>query len=340
MAAILVICTVLTGFVSNTACMAMFIPVITAIAATSNGTVSGKFLHMPLSWAANAGGLVTLIGSTPQLVAQAVMIKAGVEGFTIFGFAGVGIPLAIVTIIYSCTIGYKMSQKLFVGEKLDSYIAAERSELGTETTEIDQKVTTKGWIAIATMALMVVLFVTGGVHKYPVGLIAMIGAAIIVVTGCMTDKEAYQAVDWGTIMIMGGAMGLAGAMDKTGAGKIIADTALGWLGSAATPYSLFIVITILATIQTQIMSCTGTAAILTPIALFMAKSMGIDPHAVVVGIIMGANLAMMTPIGSVPSSMAAGAGQYRFMDFVKLGTPLTILLLIITILLTPLFFPM
>ena len=129
-------------------------------------------------------------------------------------------------------------------------------------------------------------------------------------------------------------------MDKTGAGKIIADTVLGWLGSSATPYTLFVAITVLATIQTQVMSCTGTAAILTPIALFMAKSMGIDPHAIVVGIIMGSNLAMMTPIGSVPSSMAAGTGKYSFMDFVKLGTPLTIILLILTILVTPIFFPM
>lgn len=338
MAAILVICTVLSAFVSNTACMAMFIPVITAIAASSNGVVSGKFLHMPLSWAANAGGLTTLVGSTPQLVAQAVMIKAGVEGFGIFGFSSVGIPLAIVTILYSCTIGYKMSRNLFVGKKLDDFVAAEMAAEADE--EEDQKISTKGWIAIATMLLMVVLFITSEAHKYPVGLVGMVGAAIIVVTGCMSEKEAYQAVDWSTIMIMGGAMGLATAMDKTGAGKIIADTVLGWLGSAATPYSLFIVVTILATVQTQIMSCTGTAAILTPIALFMAKSMGIAPHAIIVGIIMGSNLAMLTPIGSVPSSMAAGAGKYTFMDFVKLGTPLTIILLVMTIALTPIFFPM
>jgi di/tricarboxylate transporter len=221
---------------------------------------------------------------------------------------------------------------------LDDFVAAEMAAEADE--EEDQKISTKGWIAIATMLLMVVLFITSEAHKYPVGLVGMVGAAIIVVTGCMSEKEAYQAVDWSTIMIMGGAMGLATAMDKTGAGKIIADTVLGWLGSAATPYSLFIVVTILATVQTQIMSCTGTAAILTPIALFMAKSMGIAPHAIIVGIIMGSNLAMLTPIGSVPSSMAAGAGKYTFMDFVKLGTPLTIILLVMTIALTPIFFPM
>ena len=343
MAAILVIVAVLSGFVSNTACMAMFIPVISAIAVTSKGAVSGKFLHMPLSWAANAGGLTTLVGSTPQLVAQAVMIKAGVAGFGIFGFTAVGAPLAIVTIIYACTIGYKMSRKVFTGEKLEEYIAAEQAEaLGAADAAASEKqqITTKGWLAVATMVLMVVLFITSDIHKIPVGLVGMIGAAIIVVTRCMNEKEAYRAVDWSTIMIMGGAMGLAEAMDKTGAGKIIADTVLGWLGTAATPYSLFIVVTILATVQTQIMSCTGTAAILTPIALFMAKSMGIDPHAVVVGIIMGSNLAMLTPIGSVPSSMAAGAGKYSFMDFVKLGTPLTVILLIMTLVLTPIFFPM
>jgi len=342
MAAILTVCTILSGFVSNTACMAMFGPVIAAIAVSSNGTISGKFMHMPLSWAANAGGVLTLVGSTPQLVAQAVMVKSGVEGFTIFGFTPIGAVLSIVTILYSCTIGYKMSKRLFVGKVLDDYIAAEQAEVGDTCSDkgIEEKITTKGWIAIGTMLLMVVLFCTTTIHNYSVGLVAIIGAAIIVVTGCMTDKEAYQSVDWGTIMIMGGAMGLATAMDKTGAGKIIADTVLGWLGSSATPYTLFVAITVLATIQTQVMSCTGTAAILTPIALFMAKSMGIDPHAIVVGIIMGSNLAMMTPIGSVPSSMAAGTGKYSFMDFVKLGTPLTIILLILTILVTPIFFPM
>lgn len=341
MALILSTAGIMSGFLSNVATMSMFIPVIAGIAATSKGAISGKHIYMPLSWAVNAGGMMTLVGSTPQLVAQGVLLKTGYAGFDVFGFIGVGLPLLVITVLYSCTLGLMISKKVFAGS-LEAFMAAEQAAAAadTEAAAADKAPDKKVWIAAATMVLMILLFVTLSYHNYSVGVVGMLGAAVIIMSGCVSEKEAFRAIDWPTIMVMAGSMGLADALEKTGAGQIIASTVLGWMGASATPYALFVVITLLAAVLTQIMSCTGTAAMLTPIACFMAKSMGIAPHGIVVGIIMGGQVAMMTPVGSAPAAMVIGPGQYGFMDYVKMGTLLTVFLTVATVILVPVFFPL
>jgi len=341
MMAILITATILTAFLSNAAVTAMFIPLIAAIAAGSKGKFSGKYVYLPLSWAVNSGGMITLVGATPQLVAQSILVAGGYAGFSIFSFAPLGVILSIVTLVYSCTIGYKLSQKVFANS-INSFVAAEQTAKGTEGTEKkrDMKLDGKAWIAGGTMLLVIFLFVTQPYHKYPVGLIAMLGAAILVITGCISEKEAYKAIDWPTVMIVACTMGLATAMSKTGAGKIIADVVLGWTGNSLTPTVFLVVVVVLSTVLTQIMSCTGTVAVLCPIVLFIAKGMGIDPHGIVVAVIIGSSIAMATPIGSAPTAMVIGPGQYHFMDYVKLGSLLTAILLVLTIAFVPVFFPM
>ncbi|NPV27262.1 MAG: SLC13/DASS family transporter [Firmicutes bacterium] len=340
MAAILCTTAGLSAFLSNTACTAMFIPVIAGIAATSARKFSGKYVYMPLSWAANVGGMITLVGSTPQLVAQGVITKAGVAPYSMFEFVPIGLPLTIATLLYACTIGYKIAQKIFAKE-IEAFMAEEEAAVTTEVVSAQSKaIDSKAWIAGGTMLLMVVLFVTQPFHKFPVGLLAMLGAFIVVATGCLTEEQAYRSVSWSTICVMAGAMGLATALEKTGAGKIIADTVLSWLGTAATPFTIFAVMTALAAALTQVMSCTGVSAMLTPIALFMCKSMGIDPHGVIMGVIIGSSIAIMTPIGSAPTAMVLGPGKYHFMDYVKTGTPITIVLYVLSIILIPMFYPM
>ncbi len=168
---------------------------------------------------------------------------------------------------------------------------------------------------------------------------AVVGAILCVVTGCMTEKEAYQSFDWQTIFLFAGALGLAAAMKSTGAGKILADQVVGMMGEAPNPIVLTAVLFVITGLLTQFMSNTAAAALLCPIGLSIAESLGASPTAVVLAIGFSASAAYMTPVATPPNTMIYGPGGLQFMDYVKVGTPLFIIVMIMALVLMPIIWP-
>lgn len=132
---------------------------------------------------------------------------------------------------------------------------------------------------------------------------------------------------------------MADALDKTGAGKVIADAVIGLMGADPSPYLIVAILFIVSAGLSNFMSNTATAALLCPIGLAIAKGLGADPRAVVLTIAVAASCVFMTPVGTPPNTLVLGPAGYRFMDYVKVGWPLTLISLVLAVILIPSLWP-
>ena len=168
---------------------------------------------------------------------------------------------------------------------------------------------------------------------------AIIGALVCVLTGCLTEKQAYASIDWVTIFLFAGMMPVSTAMDKTGAGKLIAEWAVSLMGGSPTPIIMTSVLFIISCTLTQFMSNTAAAALLAPVGVAISQQLGASPKAVLMAIGVAASCAFATPVGTPPCTLVLGPGGYKFMDYVKVGVPLVILCFIVSIIVIPMVWP-
>lgn len=105
----------------------------------------------------------------------------------------------------------------------------------------------------------------------------MLGAVLVIVTGCISDKETYRRMDWNTVFVLAGSMGIAAALDRSGGGRLLADLVLGALGPAVSPFTVLVAVSGLGLVLTQVTSNTAVAAMLAPIALFLSQQMEVSP---------------------------------------------------------------
>lgn len=213
---------ILSSVLSNTGTMAVLMPVTIAIAASA-GYNRSKLL-LPLALAAGLGGIITLIGTPPNLIVKGALETANIGTFSFFEFAWIGIPLSLAGIIYMVSIG----RKLIPDREVDmaAVDAAVKAEAGT-SKEVS---TAKQAISVVVLLGAVFGMIFEKQIHVPLHITAVMGALVLVITGVMTDKKAYKAIDWTTIFLFAGMLPLASALDKTGAGKIIADVVIGFVG--------------------------------------------------------------------------------------------------------------
>ena len=155
----------------------------------------------------------------------------------------------------------------------------------------------------------------------------------------MTEKQAYASIDWVTIFLFAGMMPIATALDKSGAGKLIADTVVGSLGASPNPLIVCAAMYLLSNILTQFMNNTATAALLAPLGISMAQSLHADPKAVLVSIAIAASAAFATPVATPPNTLVLGPGQYSFNDYLKIGIPLCIVGFVVMMIVIPIVWP-
>ncbi|HZD55248.1 MAG TPA: SLC13 family permease [Anaerolineales bacterium] len=185
-----------------------------------------------------------------------------------------------------------------------------------------------GGLLIAT-----VLVAAFGILRIDIVLLA--GAAAVVLAGCLTPRQAYQSIDIRIFVFIAGAIPLGQAMVKTG----LSDQIAAWLQALVGgwhPLPVLLLFFLIAALVTQLMSDAGTTALLGPVAVALALALGHSPEAYVVTVAMAAVTSFLTPIGHHGNLLIYGPGRYRFSDFVRVGTPLTILVAIIVILIAPL----
>lgn len=344
-AAIMIVVGLLSGVLSNTGTSAILMPVVIGIAAKSG--FSRSRLLMPLMFAAAIGGNSTLIGAPGNMIADSALQAMG-NGVRLefFEFAKIGVPMLAAGTLFVVTIGYKLlppQTKVKNGSRVegsnndvDSYI----TELADQETAEDDIPSWKQYLSLAILATTIVVMIFQKQIGIPLHVIGVIGALVLVITGVMSEKEAFASIDMKTIFLFGGILPLASALDKTGAGKLVAETIIGMLGNNPSPLVMLAVLFGVSCILTNFMSNTATTALLSPIGISIAVRMGADPRGVLMAIVIGGSCAYATPIGMPANAMIYGPGGYKFNDYVKAGVPLILVSFIVSMILLPIFWPL
>lgn len=324
---IMIVVGLMSGFLSNTGTAAVLIPVVIGIAAKS-GFARSRLL-LPLVFAAAMGGNLSLIGAPGNLIAQSALQEMGLS-FGFFEYGLIGLPMLIAGIIFFATVGYKLLPN--------------KSNTAGDTAfdaEIDYSHVPKWKQNLALIVLVITILAMIFEDQIGINLCisGCVGALVLVLTGVIPEKQAYKAIDMQTIFLFGGTLALAKALETTSAGEKIADVVTGAIGNNASPFLLLVVVFLLACVMTNFMSNTATTALLVPISISIAASMGADPRAVVMATVIGGSCAYATPIGMPANTMILGPGGYKFKDYVKAGLPLIIVSTIVSLILLPIFFP-
>ena len=335
MGAIMVVTIVLSAVSSNTGTVACLMPVIVGIANAANIPASKEL--MPLAVAANVGGTITMIGTPPNVIVTGALTAAGLPSFGFFEFALIGVPLSVIVLVYMLTIGRKTIPVKNAGAMDAAAVEAAKKEAGASDDDAP-KSKTKMWIS-GLILLGVVAAMALNLKTVPLQTAAVTGAILCVITGCLKEKEAYAGIDWVTIFLFAGMLSVATAMDKTGAGKLIADTVVGMMGENPNPIVLCAVLYLISNVLTQFMSNTASAALLAPIGISIAQSIGADPKPVLMSIGIAASMAFATPMATPPNTLVLGPGGFNFNDYVKVGVPLCIITFIASVIIIPIFWP-
>ena len=310
----------LSAFLSNTGTVVVAIPMIMAICGSA-GVKPGKIL-MPAAFASSLGGTITLVGTPPNGIVNSVMQKMApnIPPFGFFEYAKIGLPLLIIGLLYYALIGKK-----FLPKSSGEY---EGGDVETRALRPD-----KMWWSVSTFIFVVIVMATGIV---PLVTAAMLGACLMVITRCMTMREAFHAIDWTTIFLFAGMLSMSTALEKSGAAELIAKNVVEMVQN---PYMVLAVCCFLTMIITNFMSNTATAALMAPLAVPIAMQSGVSPLPLMMGIAMSASACFLTPVATPPNTIVLGPGRYSFMDYFKAGWPLQIISFFVCVFFIPMIWP-
>jgi di/tricarboxylate transporter len=483
-----------SAFVVNTATVAVFIPV--AIALARKRKVAESRVLMPLSFASQFGGVCTLIGTSTNILVNAMAVTAGLAAFGLFEFARLGLVMSLVGVVYLALVGrwllprrsgadqqidkYRLADYLAefkvgedsagagqswedlegtedldlirlirsgesswrprgavleTGDTLLVHGAADRLiafkdayGLETKADEVvgDRKISSDevkliealvppmsryvgrtlggsyilarfGCTALAIQRrgrilrdrltrirldasdslllqcrsedvqrlmqsrdlivtneltdlvlrrnrALLALLILGGVLALaafglvPILLAVLVGAVAMVLTGCLTIEEAYQAIDWKIVFLLAGILPLGLALRETGGAAWLADRLLR-PAMGAGPLTVLATLYITTAVLTEAMSNNAAAVLLAPIAMSVAGTMEVDPRPFLVAITFAASTSFATPVGYQTNTMVYGPGGYRFGDFSKLGIPLNLIFWGVAVLMIPMLWP-
>lgn len=196
----------------------------------------------------------------------------------------------------------------------------------------------KAPVAAAIMVLMVVMMVFDFIPVAPVTAV-MIAGVLMVITGCFRNVEAaYKTINWETIVLFAGMLPMSLALEKTGASEYISNSLVTGLGSYG-PIVLMAGIYFTTSLMTMFISNTVTAVLMTPIALQSALQIGVSPVPFLFAVTVAASMCFASPFSTPPNALVMPAGQYTFMDYIKVGLPLQVIMGIVMVFALPLLFP-
>lgn len=206
--------------------------------------------------------------------------------------------------------------------------------LGEELEEAPRR--EKAPLAVVIMSAVVFSVLVGWL---PISIAAVAGAATMVLTGCLQMEEAYRQIDWRAVFLIAGMLPLGIAMEQSGAAQFLAEgmvSVVGGMGTTALLAGLFI----LTSVASQFMPNPVVTVLMAPIAINTAVDLNLSPYALMMVVAIAASASFMSPVGHPANVLVMGPGGYRFSDYIKVGIPLTIVVLIVTLLVLPIFWPL
>ena len=191
---------------------------------------------------------------------------------------------------------------------------------------------------LTALAIIAAVVGAAALNLVPIVISAISGCALLILTGCLTMEEAYQAVEWKIIFLLAGVLTLGVALEKTGTALLLSNWLIATVGLWG-PIALVSAFYLITSLLTEAMSNNATAALLTPIAIAAAQSLEVDPRPFLMAITFAASASFMTPVGYQTNTLIYGPGQYTFKDFLRVGAPLNIIFWVLATIFIPVFWP-
>lgn len=192
--------------------------------------------------------------------------------------------------------------------------------------------------AVFAVAIVAAVVLAATFELAPIVVTAMLGAVGLILAGCISIEEAYEAIEWKIIFLLAGVLSLGVALEQSGAAALLSSNLLKYVGVLG-PIALVSAFYLLTSILTETMSNNATAALLAPIAIASAKTLDVDATPFLMAITFAASASFMTPVGYQTNTMIYGPGQYKFIDFVKVGSPLNLMFWILASVMIPIIWP-
>ena len=315
----------LSAISSNTAVVLMMIPLVKCISQELNITL--KRTMFPLAIGAGLGGGCTLIGGTSNVSGNQILIDAGLPSMGFWTLGAVGIPVAVISVILIILLRDKLMPKDeggYEGEEMDMSVM--------ESSGDKRRMVVTGVITVlAVIAMMIstsALFV-----------VALVGALLVIITGCVSEKEAFAAVDIKLLILIASFGVISESISNTGGDKLIADAFIKVIGTNASPVVICAALFFVTALLTQFLSNIVAIMMMGPIAINIAGVLGVNPLAMVLTVIIAGNACFATPFGSPYLTIMMPTAGYKFKDFVRMGLPFVIIYWIASVLIIPVVWP-
>ncbi|MDR2478370.1 MAG: anion permease [Treponema sp.] len=344
---LVVLALVLSGFMNNSATVATMLPVMLGVVVASNGKLNEKHWLMPLAVATNTGGMLTMLGTTSQMIIQNSLAGLNMPPFGFFEFAWIGVPVCIAFIFYFLLFGSKLNRWIWprpaehtamVQRLLDKGNNNDAEKKTGDPRAAPSASLLKQGLSVLIMLAAITWMVSPS--SIPNGTVAAAAAVMVLVTKCISLKELYKKFDWTTVFVLAGGIGFANGMDKSGGGRLIADWIAGLFGTNIMPMQVFVMFVLTGALLTLFMSNTAVAAMLTPIAIAFTDIVDFNVYPVLMGICMATNCAFSTPIATPSMTLVLGPGEYKFNDYIKWCLPFNLFTIVLILLIVPLVWPL
>ena len=317
---VLVVSTVLSVFINGAITVSIMMPIIDAIVLKSGGAISRKQTYMPLGIGSVIGNNVLTISATSMLTAVAMLEEMGYGTMSIFAPLGVNLPAIIVVFIFYALVGQKLQERWYQFDEVPVAVSTE------DTTDTKQYPVWKQIVVVLDFLAVVGCMIAG----VPYGPVCLAGAVVVILTGCISEKNAMQSVSWSTIIVIAGSLGISSGMSESGAGAIIANFFIDIAGPfGESGIGMCIILFFVGSIISDVMSDNASVAILLPIGAAISEALGINPTPIFLAICSGVKVGLATPICVTPMTMVAVPG-YRFVDYLRMGGLVNLICMVVT----------
>lgn len=319
-------------FLANTAILSAFLPIIDSVCSNSEN-MKRRNLTLPISCAIMFGGASTLVGCTPQLTANGLMLKMVGEEMSMWTLTKPGLCLFALFLVFALTYGYRSGNKIWAHHpEEDMGIEAEKLHAVTHGSFDKKKLT----IMFVIIVLMIVSY---AFSLLSTTMTAMCAALLCVIFGCCSVKEIVKELHWESVVFLATCLGMADALTAAGSADLIGRYVSQALGNVTSPMLIFAVLTFLTLLISQFITNSTALIIVLPIAFSLCTQYGFAYMPFCVGITLAASIACCTPLAAAQITMTQVAG-YEFLDYLKYGWTLSLIGFAAIVVFVPLFYPL
>lgn len=335
---VLVLCGAASAFLNNTPIVVLAAPVVKDVA-TSLGLSPKRFL-IPLSYITIMGGACTLIGTSTNLLVNDMARNAGQPVFGVFEITPVGLIIAAAGGLYLFLIGGRLLARSDDGALPPSQDLQEQTGDGMlgdiELFAVDKPFSARRAILSLGVFLAVILAAAAGITSIAAG--AFAGAVLLILLKVISPEEAYAGLRPDVLLLIAGMVVVGLAIEVTGLAAAGTELLIDFI----RPFGPLVALAVLYGVTlfaTEFLSNAAVAVLITPVAVALAESLGVAPRPFLIAVMMAASAAFATPFGYQTNVLVFRLGEYKYMDFVRVGIPLNLITWVAGVIAIPIFFP-